>query len=68
MWDGRKFFDKETIDSGEEAVRDGLIIEIVPGLKLVNLDIEAGYNVSSRCECGLDATKKRAEGNQQEEP
>jgi len=35
---------KEAIDTCKEAVRHGLIIKVMPGFELVDLDIETGHN------------------------
>src|SRR5450631_657368 len=45
VWNIRKLLYKEAINVGEETVCHGLIIEIVPGCELVDLNIHARNDV-----------------------
>jgi hypothetical protein len=45
LWQCRQLTDKEGIDLSKHALGDGLIVEIMPGFKLIQCYVEAGNTV-----------------------
>src|SRR5579884_1226172 len=63
-----QLFHKETVEAREQAIGQCLIVEVVPRLELVDLDVEAGHDGCPRLDGALDVMQEGAEHGQQHEP
>src|SRR5260370_41947790 len=71
LWEPRQvgqLFDKKAVHMRKKAICHGIVIKIMPRLQLIDLNVQAGNDMCTLLNAGLETTEKIAQDDQQEQP